>query len=158
MLEKASYNKTKIVATVGPMALGLAALVGVTSMLGSLYFSEVAHFTPCKLCWYQRIAMYSAAIIVTVGAYRRDANIRLYAVVLAAIGGIISVYHILVERYPTLETSACDPTNPCSLIWVKRLGYVTIPTMALSGFAAMVALMGVHRRWSRAAQQAVSTP
>ena len=31
------------------------------AMAGSLYFSESANFVPCKLCWFQRIAMYPLA-------------------------------------------------------------------------------------------------
>ena len=47
----------------------LAFLVAATATLGSLYFSEVAHFVPCRLCWFQRIAMYPA---VGDPARRRD--------------------------------------------------------------------------------------
>lgn len=41
-------------------ALWLAALIAIVTTLGSLCYSEVAHFVPCKLCWYQRIASYCA--------------------------------------------------------------------------------------------------
>ena len=58
----------------------LAWLVAATSMFGSLYFSEHAHFEPCKLCWYQRIAMYSLVVVLLVGNLRRDrANVAWYA-------------------------------------------------------------------------------
>ena len=53
----------------------------------------------------------------------------------------MSVYHVLLERFPSLESGACDVANPCTIIWVRRLGYLTIPTMALSAFALIVALM-----------------
>ena len=33
--------------------------------------------------------------------------------------------------------------NPCSIIWVEHLGYLTIPAMALSGFALIVALLAI---------------
>jgi len=131
--------------TVGTVALPLAFVVAGISMAGSLYFSEVAHFTPCRLCWYQRICMYPLALILGVAAWRRDYNIRIYGALLAGIGAVISSYHILVERYPSLESSVCDPTNPCTLIWVKRLGYLTIPTMALSGFALILTLLALAR-------------
>jgi len=39
------------------IALPLAALITTTSMLGSLYFSEIVNYKPCRLCWYQRAAM-----------------------------------------------------------------------------------------------------
>jgi disulfide bond formation protein DsbB len=130
---------------VGPQALALAACVAVVATLGSLYLSEVANFTPCKLCWYQRIAMYPMAPLLVIAAARRDRGIRPYAITLAGIGAVISTYHVLLERYPTLESSVCDPTNPCTLIWVERFGYLTIPAMALSGFALILVLLAIPR-------------
>ena len=44
---------------------------------GSLYFSEVANYEPCRLCWFQRIAMYPLAVILLVGWLRRDRGIQL---------------------------------------------------------------------------------
>ena len=35
----------------------------------------------------------------------------------------------------------CDVDNPCSLIWVERFGYLTIPTMALSAFVLITTLL-----------------
>jgi disulfide bond formation protein DsbB len=134
-----------LTANVGPQALALAATVAVVATLGSLYFSEVAHFTPCTLCWYQRICMYPLAPLLVIAAVRRDAGIRLYGIVLAAVGALISTYHVVLERYPTLESSVCDPTNPCTLVWVKRFGYLTIPGMALSGFALVIVLLAIAR-------------
>ena len=119
-------------------------------MAGSLYFSDVAHFTRCRLCWYQRIAMYPLAVILPIAAARGDGFVRRYVAPLAGIGAVIASYHILVERFPSLETRACDPLNPCSLMWVKRLGYITIPTMALTGFAAILVLLSVRRLWDQA--------
>ena len=125
----------------GPQALVLAFLVAAISMGGSLYFSESAHFSPCKLCWYQRIAMYPLVPLLGLAAWRRDEGIRPYAVTLAALGGVVSAYHVLVERFPSLESGACEVANPCTIIWVRRFGYLTIPTMALSAFALIVTLM-----------------
>ena len=126
---------------VAPAALVLAFLVAATSMSGSLYFSEAAHFTPCKLCWYQRIAMYPLVPLLGLARWRRDDGIRPYAATLAALGGSVSAYHVLLERFPSLEAGACDVANPCTIIWVRRFGYLTIPTMALSAFALIVVLM-----------------
>jgi disulfide bond formation protein DsbB len=134
-----AYERVR--AEIGPHALALAAAVAITCMTGSLYYSEVADFPPCKLCWYQRIAMYPLAIVLPIAAARRDVAIRPYAMTLAGIGAVISVYHMLVERFPNLESGSCDPTNPCSIIWVEPLGYLTIPTMALSGFAFILTLL-----------------
>ena len=60
---------------------------------------------------------------------------------LAVLGGLISSYHILLERYPSLESGVCEAANPCTLIWVRRFGYLTIPAMALSAFAFITVLV-----------------
>lgn len=133
-------------AIVAPSALTLAACVAVVATLGSLYLSEVADFTPCTLCWYQRIAMYPLAPMLVIAAIRGDAGVRLYAAVLAGIGAVIATYHVLLERNPSWESNVCDPANPCTLIWVERFGYLTIPGMALSAFAAILVLLAVARR------------
>jgi disulfide bond formation protein DsbB len=130
---------------VSPNALWFAFAVAAISLAGSLYFSEGAHFVPCELCWYQRIAMYPLVPVLAVAAWRNDVGVRAYALPLAVIGGLISTYHVLLERFPSLETGACDPDNPCSLIWVERFGYMTIPTMALSAFALIAVLLIVAR-------------
>ena len=85
--------------------------------------------------------MYPLAVILPIAAWRRDPGVRWYAVPLAVAGGLVSVYHVLVERYPSLESGSCHPTNPCSIIWVERFGYLTIPTMALSGFVLITILL-----------------
>ena len=137
--------RTAAVETIGPQALTLAFAVAAVAMAGSLYFSEVAHFTPCRLCWYQRICMYPLVPMLGLAAWRGDRSIRPYAAVLAAIGALIAAYHVLLERYPTLETSVCEPTTPCTVVWVRRFGYLTIPAMALSAFALILTLMAVAR-------------
>ncbi len=141
--------RRQAVEAVSPSALSLAAVVAAVCMGGSLYFSEVANFPPCKLCWYQRYAMYPLVPILAVAAWTGFTRIRPFAFALAAIGSMVSTYHILVERGIVKESASCDPTNPCSLIWVDRLGYLTIPTMALSGFFLILTLLAVSRAGDR---------
>lgn len=129
-------------AAVRPYASPLGFAVALVATAGSLYLSEVAHFPPCQLCWYQRIAMYPLVVVLGVAVLRRDPGGWRYALPLALLGLPVSAYHVLVERFPQLETNACDPANPCSLIWVERFGYLTIPAMAACGFA-LVATLGL---------------
>lgn len=128
-------------AVIGPGALWLAAIVALVATSGSLYFSEVAGFVPCALCWYQRIAMYPLVVILGVAAVRGDVEVRRYAGPVAVIGALVSIYHIGVERLPGLPTGSCSLDVPCDLIWVERLGFVTIPVMALAGFLAILTLL-----------------
>ena len=136
--------------------LPLAALVAVTAMSGSLFFSEFNEkWIPCRWCWFQRIFMFSLAIILTVAAIRRDRNVKWFAVPLAAIGICVSFWHILIEHRVVEESSACFNVQSCAAPWRVSFGEldfttgtlitsgfpVTLAVMAFSGFAAILALL-----------------
>lgn len=89
--------------------------------------------------------MYPLAVVLLVGAIRREAAARFYAMPLAAIGFLISAWHYLVQLYPSLEGGACDPTNPCSARYVETFGFVSIPFMAGVGFIVIVILLALDR-------------
>ncbi len=127
--------------SIGPAGLWLAFLVALTATLGSLYLSEVVGFVPCTLCWYQRIAMYPQVIVLGIAAWRDDALVRRYAVPVAAVGGLISAYHVALQRLPGLPSGSCSLDVPCSAIYVERFGFVTIPVMALIGFISVIAIL-----------------
>lgn len=120
-------------------------IAAATASLGSLYLSEVAHLIPCTDCWYQRIAMYPIAVILGIAAYRRDASVRVYIAPIAVIGGAISVYHYLIQWFPRLETTACTTAVPCTGVWFRVFGFISIPYMALSAFTLVLVLMWVAR-------------
>lgn len=125
-------------------AIWLAWLVALVATLGSLFYSEVIGFPPCRLCWFQRIAMYPMAVVLLVGASRREFQVKYYALPLALIGFAMSVYHVFVQWFPTLEGTSCDPNNPCSNKFVEIFGFVTIPFMAGAGFILIAVLLGFY--------------
>jgi disulfide bond formation protein DsbB len=126
------------------VALPLATAVALVTTLGSLYYSEVAGYPPCTLCWYQRIAIYPQVIVLGVAALRRDREVWRTAVPLAVVGVAVSAWHVVIEQVPSLA-GPCDPSNPCTLLWVEEFGLLTIPTMALIAGLAMIALTLVAR-------------
>jgi len=130
--------------SIGPNAIALAFWVALLATLGSLYFSEVAHFEPCRLCWYQRIAMYPLVLLLGIAAVRRDDGIRLYGRVLAAIGAVISAYHVALEWIPALDTGACGLGPSCSIIWFRALGFISLPILALIAFVTTFTLLSVR--------------
>ncbi|MFA5882385.1 MAG: disulfide bond formation protein B [Acidimicrobiia bacterium] len=126
---------------VGPSARLLAWFVATVATLGSLYYSEIAHFVPCRLCWYQRICMYPLAAILLVGLVLRDHRARIYAAPFVVVGAPLSLYHWLVERGVFTESKSCSATVPCSVPWFEELGYVTLAFMAMSGFLLIGTLL-----------------
>jgi disulfide bond formation protein DsbB len=126
-------------AEVAPYALPLALAVAATATTGSLYDSEIADFPPCKLCWFQRIAMYPQVVLLLVAVVTRDHRVARYTVPLAAVGAAVSVYHVQLELFPE-QSTVCSLDVPCTVKWVEQFGFVTIPVMALCGFAAVITL------------------
>ena len=155
--ERAAAGLAWLRAMVDGASLALAALVGLVATLGSLYLSEIAHFPPCQLCWYQRIAMYPLPVILGIAAWRRDFGIRPYAIALASIGAAISIYHYQLERFPDQTSLSCSVDVPCTTVWIWRFHYISIPFMALSGFALIVTLLLLGPSRREAEQEEAST-
>jgi len=131
----------EIASAVDGAVLWIAFLVAGTATAGSLYFSEVADFVPCQLCWYQRIAMYPLAPILLIAAIRGDRSVRWYVGPLAAAGAVISTYHYLIEWDLFSEGRACGIGPSCADIWFRELGFITLAFMALAGFLTILALV-----------------
>jgi disulfide bond formation protein DsbB len=121
--------------------LALTWLIAAVATAGSLYYSEVANLPPCKLCWYQRIAMYPLALLLGIAVVRRDRHVWRYVLPVTAIGGLIAAYHYALEWMPQLDAGACDPTVPCSLVWFRVFGFASIPFLSFAAFAAITAVM-----------------
>ena len=103
--------------------------------MGSLYFSEVSGFTPCTLCWYQRILMYPLAVLITLGVMRRDDHLPHLVLPFSLLGQGVSVYHFLLQKTPYFGSpSSCGIGVTCSTVWIDWFGIVTIPLLAMVGF------------------------
>lgn len=85
----------------------LAWIAAIAATLGSLYLSEVQHFIPCTLCWYQRIFMYPLAFLLGIGYYYHDEGISRYVLPLSVIGMLISGYHLLLQKIPYFSNLKC---------------------------------------------------
>jgi disulfide bond formation protein DsbB len=119
-------------------SLLLAWIAAIIATLGSLYFSEVRHFIPCTLCWYQRIFMYPLAIILGIAIYRNDNSIYRYVLPLSIIGMVISGYHTVLQKIPYLQQfEMCTTGVPCSKDYLNWLGFITIPLMAFIAFTVI---------------------
>lgn len=131
-----------LVTDIGRVALPLAWLVATVTTLGSLFFSEVAHFTPCTLCWYQRIAIYPLVLLLGIATFRRDAAVKPYVIAQCGVGLVISTYHTWIQAFPPEGGSSfCTKEAPCTARYVWELGFVSLPFMALTAFAAIIALL-----------------
>jgi disulfide bond formation protein DsbB len=111
--------------------------------LGSLFFSQIANFVPCELCWFQRICMYPLTVILLVAALRKDVRTGVqYAFALPIIGILIAAYHIYIENNPSAEPSGCKVGGTsCVTEWINKFGYITIPVLSITAFVAILTLL-----------------
>jgi disulfide bond formation protein DsbB len=113
----------------------------IIAMFGSLYFSEIRQYEPCLLCWYQRILMYPFALILGIAVVRKDYKISFYTMIMAAIGGLISLYHYSLQKVPFMADNAVTCGRvPCTGQYINWLGFITIPFLALTAFIIIFSL------------------
>jgi disulfide bond formation protein DsbB len=129
------------------LGLYLAWLTSLVATSGSLYLSEVRHFVPCTLCWYQRILMYPLIILLGIASYRQDRAIVRYTVPLSVLGIVVALYHVLEQNIPGFGSAAlCRAGVPCSLRYINALGFITIPVLSLTAFTLITLFLALAAR------------
>ena len=117
-------------------------LVAMASTLGSLFFSEVMELVPCVLCWYQRIFMFPLAVILLVGLHPLDIKVVRYALPIAIIGLLFTVYHCLLFMGLIPENlQPCSQGVSCSDADMVLLGFLPIPLLSLASFLIIIVLL-----------------
>lgn len=128
--------------------LYLAWLQALVATLGSLYFSEIKHFTPCVLCWYQRILMYPLVIIIAVGILRKDKGLYQYVLPMSVLGLLIAFYHVLLQKGIIPESiGPCQLGASCVTKYTGYFGFLTIPVMSLIAFSVITICMLIYRQY-----------
>jgi disulfide bond formation protein DsbB len=112
---------------------------------GSLFYSQIAGFTPCEFCWFQRVLMYPLSILTLLIAARGDNRAARYLLPLPIVGAGTSIYHMLIERGVIKEPKQCSVLIPggCGTNWIANhgFGYLTIPTLALTAFLLIIGFL-----------------
>jgi disulfide bond formation protein DsbB len=135
--------------SIAPAAILLAFLAAATAMAGSLYYSEVAGYDPCRLCWVQRGFMYPSALILGVATWLQRPRLSWVAFALSIPGLAVAGFHRAEQQLPESIGGVCAVDNPCSSRYVDEFGFVTIPTMAAVGFALLLVLIPLAFRSQR---------
>lgn len=125
-------------------SLYAALLVAWVATLGSLYFSEIAGFVPCTLCWYQRVLMYPLSLVLAIGLIRRDENLPILVLPISLLGLGFATYHYLLEKTDIFGTATvCQMGVSCVIPWINWFGFITIPFLSLVGFLMITVLSGI---------------
>ena len=151
----ASGRDAFVVRRFGRYGYHVALAVAWAGVLGSLYYSEIAGWVPCSLCWWQRVALYPAAAILGL-AFRRGEARRLspYVATLATVGAAVSAYQIYLQVGPPAAAAAMNGCSleggvPCTETYYVAFGYVSMATSALSAFLLILACLHLAHRAER---------
>lgn len=140
-------NKSNVDNQTGWLLVFAACALALTATLGSLFFSEVMGVPVCKLCWYQRVALYPLVVILAFGLFPFDPRILRIAGVFVAIGWLIGLFQLLVIAGVIPESiQPCVQGIPCSDTHVALFGFLNIPTLSFLTFSLTgVLLYFAHR-------------
>jgi disulfide bond formation protein DsbB len=139
-----------IIEHVGKWGLWIGFLITLAGSAMTLYYSEVLHFTPCGLCWLQRVFLYPQVVLFAIALWKKGHHIADYAIGLSIAGGLVALYQHYLQMggsenipCPAAASAAAD----CAARILFEFGYVTFPLMSATLFAFVIAVMfGVRAR------------
>lgn len=143
---RASHLGKKFLSLVKRYSYHLTFILSFGGVVGSLIYSEFVGFEPCILCWYQRIFLYSIAILTLVALIKKEKVLNVYLLSLAIPGAIIGFYQYAVTMLGAPSLTPCTAVGGgCSLTYFVNFGYITIPFMAFSTFALITLIVFVDK-------------
>ncbi len=137
---------TKLKTRIQPYAYEFAFVVALVATLGSLFYSDIAHFTPCKLCWYQRILMYPQSLLLYISLIRRERFLTPYLQIMSIVGFVIATYHTIIQWVPQSPFLPCTGISECGKIYSATFGFITIPLMSAAAFALLFTLLTLSKK------------
>lgn len=123
----------------------LVFLISLFSSIFPLVYSEIIHFLPCVLCWWQRVFMFPLVLMFGVALWDKDRKVIRYALPLLCAGFFISVYQNFFYYFGNNSNLPCDASGvSCYQHIVSEFGgYISIPMMALTAFFSLLTLFAV---------------
>lgn len=118
------------------------------AVIGSLYYSTIAGYAPCVLCWWQRVFIFSQFPILLFALWKKDSHALSYTFPLSIIGGVIALYHTYIQ-YGGSELIPCGTdvnAVSCAVRYVYEWNYITIPLMSLTAFALLIVITLLARK------------
>jgi disulfide bond formation protein DsbB len=129
-------------ASIGWTLTFAAWLVAAISTLGALFLGEVMGYTPCILCWYQRIAMFPLVLVLAAGLFPFDLRVVRYALPLALAGWGVALFHLaLISGWIPESIKPCQQGVPCADLKAIWFGFVSIPLLSVASFSLIAGLL-----------------
>lgn len=125
--------------------LPISFFISLAAAIFPLIYSEIVHFLPCYLCWWQRVFMFPMVLMFGVALWDEDRKVVRYALPLLAVGFLVSAYQNFFYYFGETSAGPCDASGvSCYQHLVSEFGgYISIPMLALTAFIALLTLLAV---------------
>lgn len=134
------------VAFVAKWGLWIGFLVSLAGTTIAIYYSDVLGFEACYWCYWQRYFLFPQVILLGMAAWKKDAYMADYSIVLSFAGALVALYHHALQMLPG-SGLPCPATGvSCAQRIFFEFGYITYPLMAFSVFAFLIVVMLFVRR------------
>lgn len=127
--------------------IALAAMF-IGSALGSLIYEYGFGYEPCLLCWYQRIFIFSIAILSLTTDIRKNKVFQKQVLILSILGTLVAILHNYIDIIPS-GLDVCGAGPSCLKRYIYEFGYITIPMASLTVLLAGTILSVFTIRYSR---------
>lgn len=115
--------------------------------VGSLTYELVFGYSPCLLCWYQRMALFPLAILMLTANIRTSKLLQIQVLVFSSLGLLFALYHNFIDMFPGVGPDVCGTGPSCLLRYVNVFGFVTIPFMSAIVLISVIVLTLLVRRY-----------
>ena len=134
---------------VGKYAINFGFLVSLVAISGSLFYSDIVHFEPCVLCWWQRVLLYPQVIIFAVALWHKKKDVFLYVIPMVSMAAMLGAYQAYVYMGGTSILPCTALGGACAKNYVLEFGYISIPMASLTISLYILLLAWTHRIYDK---------
>lgn len=126
-----SKKENALISFIKNKSLFLIFVISGLASIASLFYSDVIGYTPCTLCWWQRVGIFGTFVISSVALIKNNKSAISSIQALSVFGILFSVYHNYIY-YTGNSPLPCDVSASCTQRFVFEFGFMTIPLMAFT--------------------------
>lgn len=133
--------------TISKYSSTILRVILVGSVIGSLLYELVFGYTPCLLCWYQRMTLFPLAILVFTTTITQSRLLQKQVFIFSGIGLLFALFHNVIDIFPGAGPDVCGTGPSCLLRYVDVFGFVTIPFMSAVVLISVITFTLFARRY-----------
>lgn len=114
----------------------------------SIYFSFFLGWTPCVLCWYQRILLFPIVLISLTAILLKDKQFYRYLWSFSVLGILVALFHNLLYWGIIPESAVpCKNGVSCTVDYLELFGFISIPLMSLAAFVLIFLILLAYKKY-----------